>query len=551
MPKITTSNTTGEGDCAFHAIFGEFINGKFYYNDVAAKRKEISKLIATCQEPPVNQELFAAVKVGLTEMHDLKPEEQNACPAIMKLRNFVNTDKQSALDAALQVLEKLSEQNILFKNIIEKYCIEHPSKVPGQQLDNFHKKYMNWVGQHDNADIYKILTNLQDPQLLKAYEDYQNLYIDIKDSDLNLLTNKYFKELPTEIPIILKELAEQFIDKQSQWIPQSLIPAIAIASGKEVHYYAKNPNKPEFTSHRIYNQGGNPVVYICFNGSNHYEHVLPENIEDDLVSTIPPIITTHSLAPVLPELLEEKTLPANIKLEPEAVIDQPNSDGTLVIPAIPDKPLPIKESTTKEMIINNNEFSPKGYYKHFTDPKNQTLIVKKLNIDNTTINTKQIKLSYDGTKESFGQVFNASNDPHTPLMSITKKNLIFFSEDMDENIAMAIQQLNTISKSNLANNKHTQISFPPSAFSEEHLMKILHQLNKNHLESNANSPHKCTLEIKIKDDNVFSENLKQMILKHNVNAKLIRNNPNAFKNIKSFENMIDVQPKLLSRHPHQ
>ena len=91
MPKITTSNTAGEGDCAFHAIFGEFINGKFYYNDVAAKRKEISKLIARCQEPPVNQELFAAVKVGLTEMHDLKPEEQNACPAIMKLRNFVNT----------------------------------------------------------------------------------------------------------------------------------------------------------------------------------------------------------------------------------------------------------------------------------------------------------------------------------------------------------------------------------------------------------------------------------------------------------------------------
>ena len=56
--KVVFYNTKGEGDCAIHALFGKEIDVSFSCEDVAAKRKEFSYGIATCQSGSDLEKLF-------------------------------------------------------------------------------------------------------------------------------------------------------------------------------------------------------------------------------------------------------------------------------------------------------------------------------------------------------------------------------------------------------------------------------------------------------------------------------------------------------------
>lgn len=186
----------------------------------------------------------------------------------------------------------------------------------------------------------------------------------------------------------------------------------------------------------------------------------------------------------------------------------------------PDSPLSEFEEefspqwATKIIDSQNNEFSPTGWAEYFASDEGKTLTVTKLE-NATEVPQPKVELDYKTTDENSGTVFK-KNDPNTPIMHISGKTLSFVGNP-DENVAMAVKSLNAISQANLASGKYRRISFPESAFTEKDILRILYQTNAQHLD--PDSTDKCNVEILIKDDREFSPELREIIERHNENAR--------------------------------
>ncbi len=257
--------TRGNGDCAFHAVFGQRDEktGKFICADVALRRKQLADAIRNCGE---NDSLFEMIKPALMELL------RETCSVEGKTIQAARQNYRLYLKASDEVLSKVWLE---FEKVVNKYpsIIEHINTFTKDYIDNYEKKknqqldkknlekllkedslrerFSNCLNEEDDEFLVKKLDSI--PELKTVYDKYKascnNSVFDIN------LSNE-----------ILNEYAD-FIEKPGQSLLRNELNLIAHVFRITIclHHQSKDVN--------LYNPGQAITRHVYFNGINHYERM--------------------------------------------------------------------------------------------------------------------------------------------------------------------------------------------------------------------------------------------------------------------------------------
>jgi hypothetical protein len=244
--------TRGEGDCAFHAALGEW-NGKVVEcKNLTETRKHFADIIRDINEDsPMFNIVVSAIEIELMN-------EGGRFKALKDQRVKFCKQNQEAVDAAWRQFE---EELKNCKDMME-FINKNSLGINLTQLRNkfFYclnleqGKLYNWISHHKELNEKFIAFN-------KKLNQGFNLSFSI---------SCYKKD-------ILEEYA-QYIEKKGQWLLPVEFELIAYVWDLNIQFYTYNPYlKIRSEPHNI-NPDGKKRVAVCFDGVNHFERVLDEQL---------------------------------------------------------------------------------------------------------------------------------------------------------------------------------------------------------------------------------------------------------------------------------
>ncbi len=301
--RYKSFSTAGNGDCAFHAIFGDYdVNKKqFFCENVAEKRKQVAELITQQYLDINNNELIHVVNTGLFEIGDTE-KEASLFPHIIKLKQHLTSEKHIKVELCKNLLEQEINNNQEFLEQINTFNQYYP---PTNLIvdNNVWDKFMYFISKNsDEIILSKITEHGKQKGLLQAYSNFKQASDSLRDDSerFNLLIQDYFSKFTDAKQQVLQELADKIISKPRAWLPQHFMRAIAICSNKIIHFYIKDPKTNKLNGGTEYKGTADDAtqeVRVYFDGGSHYERVVDLNWSPTNSYKPPtPSLSCHALA---------------------------------------------------------------------------------------------------------------------------------------------------------------------------------------------------------------------------------------------------------------
>ncbi len=281
--RYKSFSTAGNGDCAFHAIFGDYDVNKrqFFCENVAEKRKKVAELITQQYLDSNNDELIHVVNAGLFEIGDTE-KEASLFPNIIKLKKYLTSEKHINVELCKNLLEEEINNNQEFLEQINTFNREYPPK--NLIVDNnVRDKFMHFISTKSDEIILSTITKYGKQEgLLQAYSNFKQAIDSLRDDSeqFHWLIQHYFSTFPDAKQQVLQELADKIISKPQAWLPQHFMRAIAICSNKIIHFYIKDSKTKKLNGGTEYKGTADDAtqeVRVYFDGGSHYERVVELN----------------------------------------------------------------------------------------------------------------------------------------------------------------------------------------------------------------------------------------------------------------------------------
>ncbi len=241
--------TVGEGDCAYHAIFGQWCHQKqkIFCADVNNKRKMTADVIRNLKE---QNPILPLVVVAIQEMLD------GGTHLFWTLREEykknMNHDEKLSHEAWVK-LEAALKSNKDISDYIASGAQGNSS------LKNFKAQFKHCLNLNDGL-LYGLVRSME--PLNTLFVEYNRATHIAFDLAKRVLQDKN----------ILAEYAD-YIQKPGQYLLPHEISIIAHIFNINVQFITYNKNRKIFSEMESLNPQGNPSVGVCFNGSNHFERI--------------------------------------------------------------------------------------------------------------------------------------------------------------------------------------------------------------------------------------------------------------------------------------
>lgn len=266
--------TEGQGDCAFHATFGEWDSAlqKIFCKDVKERRKRMADAVRGIAR---GSDLLPFV---VEAIRDLLMQNSNCFES---LRDEYRTHLQknsTAIDAAWQKLEtELSKQ----KEIIDYINDKSGGK---NDLSNLRSKFQFCLNV-ENGTLYGLIESIS--SLSISFAEYNKA-----SNDAFKLEDRILREVSDKK--ILEEYAG-YIEKMGQYLLPCELKIIAHVFDINIKYNTFNPYNGKYTVPEDFNSNSRNYIGVCFNGFGHYERTATVPLEPSKDSI--PTETSSSLKP--------------------------------------------------------------------------------------------------------------------------------------------------------------------------------------------------------------------------------------------------------------
>lgn len=251
-------STKADGDCALHAIFGEWSESEKHLvcSNTKEKREKISHAITDKKD---EYGVRTLIETGIRElimsgMSESKGIGESIKNLGTKYQDFVR--QQGKLSPQIWENFKTVLEHKENKNILEYIRAHGQATIPSgaQFSDSLYYQFYDALNKNDHA-LYFIINSK--PALKKAFDEYNKLLNTTFDWSTNISEN------------IKKEYAE-FVSTPRTWLLPSELAIIAKVFDVNIIYYSSPNSKPETFSAKT----GRNTVKVQFNGSNHYERLV-------------------------------------------------------------------------------------------------------------------------------------------------------------------------------------------------------------------------------------------------------------------------------------
>jgi len=265
--KMISQPTEGGGDCAFHAVFGQWDaeEGQFICTDVALRRRQLADAIRCCLP---TDPMFPMVKNAIMNLIlENKKVNGEALQAAQKV--YIERAKLSdkVITKAWLEFEKVIKKYDSIVDYTEKFIddyINHYAKAKGQDINaqvlanlrsSFRERFNTCLNEDDESLKHLIFSILE---LYRAYTYYEQSQTDI-DWD-TILNNRN----------IINEYAD-FIAKPGTWLLPMELQLVAYVFNYTIvlHQVTIAPC--------VYNSGQTKLVNVYFNGRNHFQHMVNQS----------------------------------------------------------------------------------------------------------------------------------------------------------------------------------------------------------------------------------------------------------------------------------
>jgi hypothetical protein len=227
MPQGFKAVTTkGDGNCAFHAIFGEYdlTKKEFFCENVGKKREEIANLIIDQYASSKDELLIDIINNGLYEVFIEGSSELEENPEIGTLLQLIETErKQKETDTASEINTLLEGKNL--KDKIQTLVTSKNLNLPTGKENSAVNLYLLLYNEYDKAAISNLFQEETEKNILEQCYDLQ---AKLKKESQNLSKIIHDKlEENSELKKQVLEAIQQVISTEGKWLPQQFIAAIA------------------------------------------------------------------------------------------------------------------------------------------------------------------------------------------------------------------------------------------------------------------------------------------------------------------------------------
>jgi hypothetical protein len=260
--------TSGDGNCAFHAVFGRSISGVYTALNADEKRSELAERIRTAEAA---SELARLRNEGIKDL-------------VMRGSNILGLQslKTKCLDQTIS-----SDEIINNWGVFEQILTQYPEIV---RYINTHSRSRS--KQFTLKQKFDAIINLDEPVLRALIVSITELN-DAWETFCAASTASFDWE--SEITQEHVGAYAMYIKKSRQWLLPLELQMMAYAFNMKIHFYNTSASK-KLINPEIYNREGDTEVHVCFNGINHYERVQLLELSESSQSFTPPKYTSLSLS---------------------------------------------------------------------------------------------------------------------------------------------------------------------------------------------------------------------------------------------------------------
>jgi hypothetical protein len=240
--------TARDGNCAFHAILGDDLDGKGFLQckGIEKIRQNVAGIIRRID---ANSPMCSAVLEGIEQLLN----EERGFQVLKKKRQECNIKNQQMINDAWKLLEEE-----LRKHQPIMHFIENGTNLR-TDLPELRNKFI-YALNLDQGKLYGMISS--HPQLSEKFKSFNKAL----NEGFNLL-NEVLKDKS-----ILDEYADH-MQKLGQWLLPCELPIIAYAFHKNVKFYTYNPYTDRLSESMDINPDANEMVAVRFNGENHFERI--------------------------------------------------------------------------------------------------------------------------------------------------------------------------------------------------------------------------------------------------------------------------------------
>lgn len=266
--EITPRDTAARGDCAFHAIFGEWRSNIFYCDNVARKRRALAKTIRECQKDSV---LLTLVKEAIMALiMENKTTNSLIIKSIQEAHKKYLQLAHDRMQSAWNEFDKTLQKYTNVTDFIKDFCIKHCAKN-SIKFENLTDKL-----QFDTCfNESEILGPDSLKSKISSITELNNAFLQfVKECKEEYNWNQLFLNHPH----IINEYAD-FIEKPGNELIAQELKIIGYVFNLTIDYYIQNPDDENFPPRKIktLSEGKLPVISIYFNGINHYQKMASDD----------------------------------------------------------------------------------------------------------------------------------------------------------------------------------------------------------------------------------------------------------------------------------
>ncbi len=260
--------TSGDGNCAFHAVFGRSISGVYAALNADKKRSELAELIKRSKE---GSDLARLRNEGIKDL-------------VMRRSNIPGLEslKKAYFDQRILADEIINNWGV-FEQILTRY----PDIV--RYINSIYKSV---VKEFTLKQKFDAIINLDEPVLRALIVSITELNDAWETFCAASVVDFDWESAITQEHV---EAYAMYIQKPGQWLLPLELQMMAYAFNMKIHFYNTSASK-KLINPEIYNREGDTEVHVCFNGINHYERVQLLELSESSQSFTPPKYTSLSLS---------------------------------------------------------------------------------------------------------------------------------------------------------------------------------------------------------------------------------------------------------------
>ncbi len=252
---LTNMPTEGEGDCSFHAAFGEWDENlnKFICKNILNQRKKIADAVRQCQR---DSSIWPSVLEGIQQL----VIAEKGGKEIANLKNLYEKfliDDQIVMAQIWEEFERALTQCSEITDYVQE-TLDKLSLEEKKGLDTFQRQFSKCLTLNEGL-LYG---------LIMSFEELNNQF-----KEYNEKTNKAFDLNKYITQNVLDEYAD-IVQRKGNWLLPGELAILAHASNRTIELYMDDKKTNARKLIESYNPGKNLVVQVYFNGANHYERLL-------------------------------------------------------------------------------------------------------------------------------------------------------------------------------------------------------------------------------------------------------------------------------------